>query len=68
MPRGMPPFDRYVGSARSHPERQRYKALVLEQLAVAGPVTAKLMFGGVGLYCQGLLQRHRGHRDQRSSK
>jgi DNA transformation protein len=31
-----------------------YKAFVLEQLAVAGPVTAKSMFGGVGLYCHGL--------------
>jgi len=32
-----------------------YKAFVLEQLAAAGTtVTAKSMFGGVGLYCQGL--------------
>ena len=31
-----------------------YKAFVLEQLQVAGVVTAKSMFGGVGLYCQGL--------------
>ena len=31
-----------------------YKAFVLEQLAGPGPVTAKAMFGGVGLYCQGL--------------
>ena len=27
-----------------------YKAYVLEQLQVAGPVVAKSMFGGVGLY------------------
>ncbi len=31
-----------------------YKTFVLEQLQVAGVVTAKSMFGGVGLYCQGL--------------
>ena len=31
-----------------------YRTFVLEQLQVAGPVTAKAMFGGVGLYCQGL--------------
>jgi DNA transformation protein len=31
-----------------------YKAFVLEQLAGPGPVSAKAMFGGVGLYCQGL--------------
>jgi DNA transformation protein and related proteins len=31
-----------------------YKAFVLEQLSAAGTVTAKPMFGGVGLYCQGL--------------
>jgi DNA transformation protein and related proteins len=31
-----------------------YKAFVLEQLSAAGAVTARSMFGGVGLYCQGL--------------
>jgi DNA transformation protein len=31
-----------------------FKTFVLEQLAVAGAVTARSMFGGVGLYCQGL--------------
>lgn len=31
-----------------------YKAFVLEQLAGPGPVTARAMFGGVGLYCRGL--------------
>ena len=31
-----------------------YKAFVLEQLAGAGTLTARAMFGGVGLYCQGL--------------
>jgi DNA transformation protein len=31
-----------------------YKTFVLEQLQVAGAVTAKAMFGGVGLYCRGL--------------
>jgi DNA transformation protein len=31
-----------------------YQAFVLEQLSAAGTVTAKSMFGGVGLYCQGL--------------
>jgi DNA transformation protein len=36
------------------PVTPSYKAFVLEQLAVAGPVTARSMFGGVGLYCQGL--------------
>jgi DNA transformation protein and related proteins len=30
-----------------------YKAFVLEQLSAAGTVTARAMFGGVGLYCQG---------------
>lgn len=29
-------------------------AFVLEQLERAGPVTAKKMFGGAGLYCEGL--------------
>ena len=31
-----------------------YKTFVLEQLSAAGAVTARSMFGGVGLYCQGL--------------
>jgi DNA transformation protein and related proteins len=31
-----------------------YKAFVLEQLAGSGSVTARAMFGGVGLYCRGL--------------
>jgi DNA transformation protein and related proteins len=31
-----------------------YKAFVLDQLSAAGTVTAQSMFGGVGLYCQGL--------------
>ncbi len=31
-----------------------YKAYVLDQLSAAGAVTARPMFGGVGLYCQGL--------------
>jgi DNA transformation protein and related proteins len=31
-----------------------YKAFVLDQLSAAGAVTARSMFGGVGLYCQGL--------------
>ena len=31
-----------------------YKAFVLEQISVSGAVTVKAMFGGVGLYCQGL--------------
>ena len=31
-----------------------YKAFVLEQLSAAGTVTPRAMFGGVGLYCQGL--------------
>lgn len=31
-----------------------YKAYVLDQLSAAGAVTARSMFGGVGLYCQGL--------------
>lgn len=30
-----------------------FRAFVLEQLQVAGPVTARAMFGGVGLYCEG---------------
>ena len=31
-----------------------YKTYVLDQLSAAGAVTARSMFGGVGLYCQGL--------------
>jgi DNA transformation protein and related proteins len=31
-----------------------YKAFVLDQLGGGGTITAKAMFGGVGLYCQGL--------------
>jgi DNA transformation protein len=31
-----------------------YKTFVLEQLAGPGPITGRAMFGGVGLYCQGL--------------
>lgn len=31
-----------------------YKAFVLEQLLVVGPVTARAMFGGVGLYLDGV--------------
>jgi DNA transformation protein and related proteins len=31
-----------------------YKAFILDQLSAAGPVTARAMFGGVGLYCHGL--------------
>ena len=31
-----------------------YKMFVLEQLSAAGPMAARAMFGGVGLYCQGL--------------
>ena len=31
-----------------------YKTFVLDQLGGAGTITAKAMFGGVGLYCQGL--------------
>jgi DNA transformation protein and related proteins len=30
-----------------------YKAYVLEQLQIIGPVTAKTMFGGIGLYRAG---------------
>jgi DNA transformation protein len=36
------------------PVTDGYKAFVLDQLGVAGTITAKAMFGGVGLYCQGL--------------
>src|SRR5215216_5842628 len=42
--------------ARRHPMSvsPSYKTFVLEQLSGAGTVTARAMFGGVGLYCQGL--------------
>jgi DNA transformation protein len=33
---------------------ESYKAYVLEQLQIVGPVIAKSMFGGVGLYHQGM--------------
>ena len=36
------------------PVSNSYRDYVLEQLAVAGSVTAKKMFGGVGLYLDGL--------------
>jgi DNA transformation protein len=32
-----------------------YREFVLEQLGRATPVTGRLMFGGVGIYAQGLL-------------
>ena len=38
-----------------------YKVYVLEQLQVVGPVVAKAMFGGVGLYREGLAH-YRGRR------
>lgn len=31
-----------------------YREYVLEQLERLGPVTARRMFGGLGLYCEGL--------------
>jgi len=36
------------------PVSSSYRTFVLEQLQVVGPVKARAMFGGVGLYCQGL--------------
>jgi DNA transformation protein len=33
---------------------QRYREFVLEQLGRVAPVTGKSMFGGVGIYAQGL--------------
>jgi DNA transformation protein len=33
---------------------ENYKAYVLDQLQVVGPVTAKAMFGGIGLYRAGM--------------
>lgn len=33
---------------------ESYRIYVLEQLQVAGPVTAKAMFGGVGIYQSGV--------------
>lgn len=35
------------------PVSPSYKAYVLDQLAASGPVAAKAMFGGVGLYREG---------------
>jgi DNA transformation protein and related proteins len=34
------------------PVSESYKAYVVEQLETAGRVSAKAMFGGVGLYCE----------------
>jgi DNA transformation protein len=36
------------------PVSPSFKTFVLEQLSVAGSVTARAMFGGIGLYCQSL--------------
>jgi DNA transformation protein len=36
------------------PVNPGYKAFVLEQLQVVGTVTARAMFGGLGLYCDGV--------------
>ena len=36
------------------PVSPSYKTYILEQLAVVGPVTARAMFGGLGLYHQGV--------------
>ncbi len=36
------------------PVNNSYRDYVLEQLAIAGSVTARKMFGGVGLYLDGL--------------
>ena len=36
------------------PVTASYKAFVLEQLSAVAPVTARAMFGGVGLYAEGL--------------
>ena len=33
---------------------REYRDWVVEQLRYVGPVTARSMFGGVGLYCDGL--------------
>jgi DNA transformation protein len=33
---------------------ESYKTYVVEQLEAAGRISAKAMFGGVGLYCEGL--------------
>ena len=33
---------------------REYRDWVIEQLRYVGPVTARSMFGGVGLYCDGL--------------
>lgn len=36
------------------PVSATYRAYVLEQLSVLGSVSARAMFGGLGLYCEGL--------------
>ena len=36
------------------PVSKEYRAYILEQLGRVAPVTARSMFGGVGLYCQEL--------------
>ena len=36
------------------PVSSQYREYVLEQLARVGPVTARTMFGGVGIYSSGL--------------
>jgi DNA transformation protein and related proteins len=43
-----------VPSPRSLKVSDAFKSFVLDQLAETGDVTAKSMFGGVGLYCNGL--------------
>jgi len=35
-------------------QRKEFLAFAVERLAVLGPVTARAMFGGHGLYCEGL--------------
>jgi DNA transformation protein and related proteins len=35
------------------PVSESYKLYVIEQLELAGSISAKAMFGGVGLYCEG---------------
>lgn len=36
------------------PRRNEFLTLVLDQMALLGPVSARAMFGGHGLYCDGL--------------
>lgn len=36
------------------PVSEEYLVYVVDQLACIGPIAAKRMFGGVGLYCDGL--------------